>query len=363
MTFDVPEYFVTQHPDLLRIVVAFCASFLVALALAPQWIKILKQHKLKQFQRDQSEVRELATLHEYKSETPTMGGLFIVVSTVLSVLFLLRWNLIAILAITGYLLLAFVGFFDDYAKINKKNAKGISGKKKLLSQLLITCLVLGAACYDSGIYDIIANPWVPFLSTKWAIPGWILPVYIFFVLAGTSNSVNLTDGLDGLATGCALPVLLFFCIACYIYGSIDCWSIFTTPDIQELAVISAAVCGALLVFLWFNVHPAKVFMGDIGSLSLGMLIGLIALLSGFSLFLVIAGGVFVCEALSDILQVGSYKLRHGKRIFKMAPIHHHFELSGINEVTIVQRFWIVSLLLSIIAFIGLITLNTWQNLL
>ena len=341
--------------------IAFCVSFFVAMILAPLWINLLKRHKLKQFQRDKSEVRELATLHEYKSETPTMGGLFVVVSTVIGSMFSIRWNLIAVLAITGYILLAFVGFFDDYAKINKKNARGISGKKKLLSQLLITGLVLVSAYYDPDIYDIVANPWVPFLSTTWSIPDWILPVYLFFVLAGTSNSVNLTDGLDGLATGCALPVLLFFCIACYIYGSVDCWSFVTSPDIMELAIISAAVSGALLVFLWSNVHPAKVFMGDIGSLSLGMLIGLIALLSGFSLFLVIAGGVFVCEALSDILQVGSYKLRHGKRIFKMAPIHHHFELSGVNEVTIVQRFWIVSLLLSILAFIGL-TLNTWQNL-
>lgn len=349
---------VTQVPAVgQRVLVAFFVALLTASFLAPWMIRRLRQSKIEQIQRDEQEVHKLAQLHSHKEHVPTMGGVIVVVGTILGISAQVHWNLQVGLIVLGYLLLAAVGAWDDGIKIRHKNARGIPGWLKLSIQLGFSLLVFFVVEQYPDLYRVCTTLPVPFTDMVWALPHQFVPIYFFLVLAGTSNAVNLTDGLDGLATGCAIPVLLFFGGLCFIDNTLSIFSsmgIVRIPGGTELAVVCASVTGALLVFLWHNCHPAKVFMGDTGSLSLGMLIGLVALFSGYSLFLVIAGGIFVVEALSDILQVFTYKFCGHRRIFKMAPLHHHFELNGYHEVQITLRAWLLSLLLSAIAVVAMI---------
>jgi phospho-N-acetylmuramoyl-pentapeptide-transferase len=287
--------------------------------------------------------------HLKKQGTPTMGGLLILASVIIPTLLwadlsnIYVW--LTLFIIGGF---GLIGFIDDYKKIAKKNTKGLSARQKLFLQALLGMVV--------GLF--LVN--VPGFSTELTVPffknihpnlGWFYVPFVMLVIVGASNAVNLTDGLDGLAIG---PVAInagTFMLFTYIVGNIKLSSylqISYIAGVGELAVLCGAMAGAGLGFLWYNAYPAEVFMGDVGSLSLGGGLGTLAVIAKQEILLVIVGGIFVVEALSVIFQVGSYKYR-GKRIFRMAPIHHHFELKGVAEPKIIVRFWIITIILALVA--------------
>lgn len=260
------------------------------------------------------------------------------------------------LALMVYIVLTLLGFCDDFLKISRRNSRGLPGRIKMTIQGILTVTVFAILwTHSPECQESYRELWFPFVKHPlWSgIPWWFMVVFLFFVLAGTSNAINLTDGIDGLAIGCTLMTVLFFSIMAYLTGNVVaskylCLSY--VPGGGELAILCAALAGSCLVFLWYNIYPAEIFMGDTGSLAIGGLVGMIAFLTKQAFLLVIVGAVFVAEALSVILQVASFKWRSGKRIFKMAPLHHHFELSGIPEHKLVVRFWILSFLFMLLGF-------------
>jgi phospho-N-acetylmuramoyl-pentapeptide-transferase len=333
-------------------------AFAIGLVIAPFIISRLRKLKAAQVFRDHATVGKLADLHSGKVGTPTMGGLIIFFSTTISVLLWTRWNTFIMVALLVYAGLTLIGFLDDYLKITRKKSGGLSGRYKLLGQLVLTGLALAILLLSETTAPFIQQIWIPFHKDPILLALPVLPLFVFFflVLAGSSNAINLTDGVDGLAIGCTITVALSYGLIAYASGH----AIFAShlllpflPGSGELAVFCAILCAASLAFLWHNAHPAAVFMGDTGSLALGGVIGAIAFMLLQPFTLVIIGGVFVAEALSVILQVGSFKTRR-KRIFRMAPIHHHFELLGWAETQVVIRFWILSLICSVA---GLATLK------
>ena len=322
---------------------ALVISFMVA---GPLFAR-LRQFKLHQSLRDKSEVGNLADLHAGKKGTPTMGGLMIYFSVAISTFLWAEPNVFVLTALVVYTALTVLGFMDDYAKVTKKNSAGLNKKQKLIWQTLITIGALSMLLIHPTSADEVREFWVPFLKDPvfLSLPIPMLFVFLFFILVGSSNAINLTDGIDGLAIGCTISVALVYAIMAYAAGnSIIAEYLFISyvPGVGELGIICGCLVGSGLAFLWYNSHPATVFMGDTGSLALGGLIGVIAFMVHQPLTLVIVGGIFVMEALSVIIQVASYKTRK-KRIFKMAPIHHHFELKGWPESKVVIRFWILSL--------------------
>ncbi len=326
--------------------------------IAPPLFERLRRLKMAQSFRDASEVGDLAALHASKKATPTMGGLMIYLAIMAASLLWAAPNIYVWTALLVYTGLTVIGFLDDYLKVSKKNSKGLPGRWKLLGQLALTALALGLLSTSPLSAPELHELWVPFYKhmVTDALPLWFVAGFLFLVLAGSSNAINLTDGVDGLAIGCTVTVALAYGIIAYGAGNAiiaDYLFINYLPGTGELTVICAALLGASLAFLWHNAHPAQVFMGDTGSLALGGLIGVIAFMVHHALLLVLIGGIFVLEAVSVILQVGSYKTRK-KRIFRMAPIHHHFELRGWHESQVVIRFWILSL---IFAISGLATLK------
>jgi phospho-N-acetylmuramoyl-pentapeptide-transferase len=269
-----------------------------------------------------------------------------------------------------YIVLTIVGFTDDFLKISKKNSKGLSGRYKLLGQLFATALALALLIGPlgeslTGVHGKAVGSslemlelWVPFYKDMVFSNITIVGAFILFLftLTGSSNAINLTDGLDGLAIGCTVTVALTYGIMSYASGNFvisEYLRISWVPGTGELTVVCAALLGGSLAFLWYNAHPAEMFMGDTGSLAIGGLVGIIALMIHQPFTLIIVGGIFVIEAGSVIIQVVSFKSR-GKRVFLMSPIHHHFELKGWKETKVVIRFWILSLLF---ALIGLATLK------
>jgi phospho-N-acetylmuramoyl-pentapeptide-transferase len=348
--------------DLLqRMGYAFGISFIVAAIIAPFIIEYLKKYKLEQVLRTQSEVRDLAKLHSAKIHTPTMGGVIIVIATLCGTISSIHWNGQVILALSGYLLFAIVGFIDDFAKIRTQSTRGMSGRMKLLIQCIFTCIVANILRHYPDFYEKYCTLPIPFSGQTLLLPSFtFFTIFLFFVLSGTSNAVNLTDGLDGLVTNCAIPVLLFFGILAIVTGNLTIAAFYACPHIpgnEELAILCASMLGSLLVFLWHNGYPASIFMGDMGSLSLGMLIGMVAFLTNYSLHLVLVGAIFVLEALSDIIQVASFKYCNRRRVFKMAPIHHHFELSGVHEAKITRRFGMITWMLACLGIFSLIIKN------
>lgn len=333
-------------------------AFVIGLWLAPLIIRQLKRFKAKQAFRGREEVGKLADLHGAKVGTPTMGGLIICLSVTVSTLLWAKWNTFIGVSLLVFLTFSLIGFLDDFLKITKKHSGGLKGRYKLAGQLVVTVLVLWLVLRDPVLGEGIRSLWMPFLKDPLivALPLPILFVFLFLVLAGSSNAINLTDGVDGLAIGCTLTVAMAYGLIAYATGhALYSEYLFLPflPGAGELTVLCAVLCAACLAFLWYNAHPAMVFMGDTGSLALGGLVGAMAFLTFQPVTLVIIGGVFVMEAVSVILQVGSFKST-GKRIFRMAPIHHHFELGGWAETQVVIRFWILSL---IFAFAGLATLK------
>jgi phospho-N-acetylmuramoyl-pentapeptide-transferase len=246
-----------------------------------------------------------------------------------------------------------VGFADDYLKVSKKNSKGVPGRVKLAAQAILALIVVLVLFYLPATAKTAPRLEIPFFKTPIIWDMGYLGALVFFalVIMGASNGVNLTDGLDGLATGCTVTVTLVYAVFAYLTGSVTLSVYLHLPQVagaEELSVFCAALAGAGLGFLWFNCHPAQVFMGDTGSLAIGGALGVVAICINQELLLILAGGVFVMEAGSVLLQVASFKLT-GRRIFAMAPLHHHFELRGWNESTVTIRFWILSLLCALLA--------------
>ena len=341
--------------ETFRATSAALTSMLLSLALGPRTILLLTRLKLGQPLRLKSEVRELADLHSGKVGTPTMGGVLILLTvTISSLLWCDPVNKLYWLVLGSMLFLGFVGFADDYAKVKKKNSKGIRGWYKLAAQALLAVFVFQylrwCAVYPGEWHRL----YIPFLkeqSLVITLSAFLTLVFFALVIMGTSNAVNLTDGLDGLAIGCSISVALTYAIFCYVAGNARLATYLFLPLVSgagELAVFCSALVGSGLGFLWFNCHPARVFMGDTGSLALGGALGVIAICVHQELALVIAGGVFVMEAGSVVLQVTSFKLT-GKRIFAMSPLHHHFELKCGDASTVTIRFWIMSLIASMAA--------------
>jgi len=312
----------------------FFSSFFFCLCIGNWFIK-----QLKQFLSAQSRAYTPET-HRVKDKVPTMGGVFILITVFFNMLLWcnLRDSLVFLCSICMFGFGA-IGAIDDWFKIKARS--GIHARTKFFLQCTMASFIVGYWLYVGGSTSVF----VPFIKDMQIDIGWLFIPWALLVIIGTSNAVNLTDGLDGLAIGSLLPNYALFALICSS-GALATWltpSLFTV-EIREVAVIASGLCGACLGFLWFNTYPAIIFMGDVGSLALGAVLGFIALICKGELILLFSGAIFVAETLSVMLQVASYKLR-GKRIFKMAPIHHHFELLGLKETTITSRFSIVSFLL------------------
>ena len=342
----------------LRMILSGAFAMLIGFVIAPRLFQRLRMLKMSQTFRDASEVGKLADLHGGKKNTPTMGGLMIYTSVTVSVLLWASWNVFTMTALMVYTGLTVIGFADDYLKVVKKNSKGLPGRFKLIGQAGITLMAILFLKLSDTTRLEISELWVPFYKFPIieSMPFLLLFIFFFFVLAGSSNAINLTDGIDGLAIGCTITAAFAYGLMAYASGNSvisDYLLLSYLPGSGELSVVCSALVGASLAFLWYNSHPAEVFMGDTGSLALGGLIGVIALMIHQPITLIIVGGIFVIEAMSVILQIASFKST-GRRIFRMAPIHHHFELKGWHENKVVIRFWILSLLF---ALMGLATLK------
>ena len=340
----------------VRAVAGAGTSFFIVLLLGPWFIAMLKRFRIGQYVRKE-EAPPLYEMHAVKEGTPTMGGLLIIAAVFLScVLWTDIFNENVWLVLGSLCFMGLIGMFDDYKKIAGKQSKGLSARAKLILQV---------AWAIALVLLLVANPETCIRFKELSVPFFKHPVPIGIVFAslftiavvvGASNAVNLTDGLDGLAIGCTGSVALSYLVMSYVAGHVVFAEYLRLPYIEgagELAVFCACLLGASLGFLWYNCHPAKIFMGDTGSLALGGAMATVAIVIKQELVLVIVGGVFVIEALSVILQVASFKLR-GKRIFAMAPIHHHFEMKKWSETQVVVRFWILSI---IFALIGLMSLK------
>ncbi|MCR5833853.1 MAG: phospho-N-acetylmuramoyl-pentapeptide-transferase [Selenomonadaceae bacterium] len=310
-----------------NLLLAGAIAAVVVVLLAPVCIPIL--HKLK---FGQSIRAEGPKSHQVKSGTPTMGGIFLIIAIIIATLFVGEWNteiFLALFILIGHFVL---GFIDDYIKVVRKQNQGLLARYKLAGQILIaivTTIVAGEL-----LTDFKPTIWIPIIDTTLDAGILYLP-FMFFVMVGASNAVNLTDGLDGLASGCMAIAASCYAVVCMLTNH------------NDLAIFCAAIVGACIGFLKFNFHPAKIFMGDTGSLALGGAFAAVGILTHTEFLLAVIGLIFVCEALSVIIQVISFQTT-GVRIFRMSPLHHHFELGGWSEVKVVFVFWFVSLICGVI---------------
>lgn len=347
----------------VRVALASLTALALALLCGPWMIRKLRELSFGQHIREEG-----PQSHRKKAGTPTMGGLLIVTAIVVPTLL---WadlrNQYVWLALLGLIGFGAIGFVDDYAKVAKKRNLGLTAWQKFWAQVacamvigFFLLLLHANQAYSTAINfpffkqfkpDLLIEPWT---KNFWTYPLAFVLFYCFivFVMVGSSNSVNLTDGLDGLAIGLmiiasgAMTVLTYVSSHAAFSHYLD---LARLPKSQELTIFCASMVGASLGFLWYNCHPAEIFMGDVGSLALGGGLGIVAVLIKQEILLIFIGGIYVIEALSVILQVGSYKLRHGKRIFKMAPIHHHFEALGWPESKVIVRFWIAGFVMALFA--------------
>ncbi|MDR1242844.1 MAG: phospho-N-acetylmuramoyl-pentapeptide-transferase [Deltaproteobacteria bacterium] len=331
-----------------RTIWALLTALLLSIIIGPYFIRWLQKLKCGQF------IHEDVLAHQKKAGTPTMGGVLIAVNLLISVLL---WadltNSYLWLCIMAFLGFGLVGFIDDWLKIRRKDNKGISARTKLLGQIIIASLIM---------FVLVR---LPAYSTKLALPffkditpdlGMFYIPFAVLVMVSCSNGVNLTDGLDGLAIG--PTIVAGFCLGVFIYvagnsAMSNYLQVAYVPGVGETAIFCGAFIGASMGFLWFNAYPAQVFMGDVGSLSLGGALGFMAVLCKQELILLLLGGLFVVESLSVILQVSYFRMTGGRRIFRMAPLHHHFELKGIPESKIIIRFWLVSIILGLVSLSAL----------
>ena len=344
----------------VRTALASLTALFLTLVFGPWTIRRLRQLQVKQYIR-----QEGPQSHQAKAGTPTMGGVLIVAAIVIPTLL---WadlrSPYALLALGATIAFAIIGFLDDYNKVVRKRSMGLRPKAKFFYQVL-TCIAVGAvllALQQRGAYSTELS--VPFFKKLhpdlvvrsllvrphvWPIAFIPFVVFLIFVIVGASNAVNLTDGLDGLAIGCVLVAAGALTVLTYISSHArfaEYLDIQKIPEVGELTIFCGSLVGASLGFLWYNAHPAEVFMGDVGSLALGGVIGVTAVIIKQEILLLFIGGIFVVEAVSVIIQVGSFKLR-GKRVFRMAPLHHHFELMGWSESKIIVRFWIAALVFAL----------------
>jgi phospho-N-acetylmuramoyl-pentapeptide-transferase len=291
--------------------------------------------------------------HKEKASTPTMGGIVFIGATILASLISIKFsNMYAVGAILTLGLFTIIGFQDDYAKIKKnENLAGLKARTKLLFQIMAASTI---AIFLSVYADFNTQLYIPFIKNPVCDMGFYSIIFWVIIIIATSNAVNLTDGLDGLATVPSIVALTTFSIIIYITGhaKISAYLLMPNFPVGEVVIVAAALMGSLTAFLWFNCHPAEVFMGDSGSLTVGALLGYLAIISKSEILLLLIGSIFVIETLSVILQVGSYKLRK-KRVFLMAPIHHHFEMKNWAENKIIVRFWIIAILSNMIALMSL----------
>jgi phospho-N-acetylmuramoyl-pentapeptide-transferase len=329
-----------------RAAYAAVTAFLLSLLLGPWFIAKLRKHGVVKHVRSEG-----PDSHQKKTGTPTMGGLLVLAAvTVSTLLWASPSNAEVRVALGVTLALGAIGFLDDYLQVVQKQNKGLVGRAKLVGQIVIG-LVVGITVLQLVPRAAATSTTVPFLKERMLDLGIFYVPFVVFVLTGASNAVNLTDGLDGLAIGVAVFAAAAFAALSYLTGHArfaEYLQILYLPGAGELSIFCAAIFGASLGFLWYNAHPAEMFMGDTGSLSLGGALGIVAILLKMEIILAIVGGVFVAEALSVILQVGSYRMT-GRRIFRMAPIHHHFELRGWAENKVVVRFWIVAGLFALLS--------------
>ncbi|HEX3572051.1 MAG TPA: phospho-N-acetylmuramoyl-pentapeptide-transferase [Acidobacteriaceae bacterium] len=346
-----------------RTVFASLTALLIGLLIGPYVIEKLREFQIGQYIREEG-----PQSHQKKSGTPTMGGVLICISILVPTLL---WadlsNPYVWLVTLSTLAFGAIGFADDYIKVVHRRNKGLTARAKLGLQFVasaavaVTLVVMETRGeYSTRLMVPFAKRFRPDLVWEWMghIPHmhWLvfLPfvVFVMIVLSGASNAVNLTDGLDGLAIGCTIIAAGALTVLTYVSGHSvfsDYLELQRMPMVSELTVFCGSMVGASIGFLWYNAHPAEVFMGDVGSLALGGAIGTVAVVIKQELLLPFIGGVFILEAVSVMLQVGSYKLRNGKRIFKMAPLHHHFELMGWSESKVIARFWILALVFALFA--------------
>jgi len=349
-----------------RVIAAAITALVLSFILGPWFIARLRDRQVgQQIREDGPET------HKVKAGTPTMGGSLILFALVTSTLLWCdlsnKFVWLATVVTVGF---GAIGFTDDYLKVARKNTKGVPGKIRLLAEFGICAAVFSyfylGDVMPSDIALQVQLPFTDFYQRTIELPAWLYISFACFVVVGTANSVNLTDGLDGLAIGPVIINSATFLVFAYLSGSAATFLIASggevqsqtiaeylhiahLPGSQELAIFCAGMFGAGVGFLWYNTYPASVFMGDVGSLSLGGAIGMLAVLTKNELVLLIVGGIFVVEALSVMIQVGSYKMRKGKRVFLMAPIHHHYELKGWEEPKIIVRFWLIAVLLALVA--------------
>lgn len=327
---------------------AIITAFVLSIVLGPFIINMLKRFKIGEYIRSEEEVPGIYPMHKHKEGTPTMGGIIILIA-ILSATFL--WarldNRYVLITLFATLWLGMVGFVDDYLKLTRKDASGgLTKTTKFIGEVILGLIVASVLFADQNVGSKI---YLPFFKNAVIDIGLFYILFVIVVIVGSSNAVNLTDGLDGLAIGCTIMVALTYTAISYIIGNIsfsDYLFLKYVPGAGELAIYCAAIAGAGLGFLWFNSYPATVFMGDIGSLALGGGIGVVAVCIKKEMLLFIAGGIFVLEAVSVILQVASFKLRR-RRIFLMAPFHHHLQMKGWPESKIVIRFWIIAAILAL----------------
>ncbi len=335
----------------LRAIFAALTALIICLIVGPRLIAWLTSAKIGQSVRDDG-----PQSHKVKQGTPTMGGAMIIVAVAFSTLI---WSDLAVrqVWIVLFVTIGFggIGWVDDYRKVVLSNSVGLTAREKLIGQTVIAGVAV-LMLYVTATERVELELVVPFFKEAVVYLGWLFIPFAFLVVVGSSNAVNLTDGLDGLAILPSVMVAAGLALIAYLSGHAIFADYLNIPNVKgagELTVFCSALMGAGLGFLWFNTYPAQVFMGDVGALSIGAALGIVAVMVRQELVLFIMGGIFVLEAVSVILQVGSYKLT-GKRIFRMAPIHHHFELKGWPEPRIIVRFWIITVIL---VLVGLSTLK------
>ncbi|MEE4265513.1 MAG: phospho-N-acetylmuramoyl-pentapeptide-transferase [Desulfobacteraceae bacterium] len=328
-----------------RTIYASLTAFLICFLLGPWMIRKLREMQIGQYIRDDG-----PKTHLDKAGTPTMGGTLIILSISVSILLwsdltnFYVWITLFVLVGNGL-----IGFVDDYMMLVKRRSKGLGVRGKLVLQSVIA-LIAGSLVYASP--DFSTTITIPFFKNVTPDLGWGYIIFAAFVIVGASNAVNLTDGLDGLAIGPVIIAATAYMIFAYVAGHVKIANYLQINYVSgsgELAIFCGAIAGAGLGFLWFNAYPAQIFMGDVGSLSLGAFLGVVAVITKQEILLALVGGLFVIEALSVIFQVGFFKITSGKRIFRMAPLHHHFELKGWPEPKVIVRFWIIAVALALLA--------------
>jgi phospho-N-acetylmuramoyl-pentapeptide-transferase len=332
-----------------RTIFAILTALIISLVVGSWFINKLRELQIGQYVR-----KDGPQSHFSKNGTPTMGGLMIIFATLVATLL---WSELdnPYIWITVMVTLGFgsIGFYDDYLKVIKKHNRGLSGRTKLVAQTLVA-LLPAISLYVNPSFNTTLT--VPFFKQLQPDLGWFFIPLAVFIIVGSANAVNLTDGLDGLAIGPVTIAAGFYMIFCYLAGNIKIAAYLQIPYIRgvgELSIFLGAMVGAGIGFLWFNAYPAQVFMGDVGALALGAALGTVALATKQEILLAIVGGLFVVEALSVLLQVGFFKVSNGKRIFRMAPLHHHFELKGWPEPKVIMRFWIIAIILGLVSLSAL----------